>query len=117
MRMDAHHLSTARGCLSREFTLKAAEDFEAEYTKERFAELARFLFARMDPLLLSRPVAPDTDRAVQALNDAVRTLLGQARGFRQWGNEPALAGTWDALCTIARQWRHHPDFLAIWEWG
>jgi hypothetical protein len=93
-----------------------AEEFGAEYAEERFAELARFLFARTDPLLLSRPVAGDTDRAVQALNDVVRALLGQARAFREWGNEPALAGTWDALTMIARQWRHHPDFLEIWEW-
>lgn len=62
---------------------EVAENFEAEFTEERFAELARFLFARMDPLLLSRPVTPDTDRAVQALNDAVRALLGQARAFRE----------------------------------
>jgi hypothetical protein len=68
-----------------------------EYTEERFTELARFLFARTDPVMLSRPVAPDTDRAVQALNDTVRALLAQARAYREWGNEPALAGTWDAL--------------------
>lgn len=65
--------------------------------------------------MLSRPAAPDTDRAVQALNDTVRALLAQARAYREWGNEPALAGTWDALTTIARQWRHHPDFLTLWE--
>ncbi|WP_327187405.1 hypothetical protein [Streptomyces sp. NBC_01334] len=92
------------------------EEAADEYTEDRFAELARFLFARTDPLLLIRPEAPDTDRAVQALNDTVRVLLGQARAFREWGNEPALVGTWDALTTIARQWRHHPDFLTIGEW-
>ncbi|MEU6106550.1 hypothetical protein [Streptomyces flaveolus] len=80
------------------------------------AKLARFLFARTDPLLLNRPETPDTDRAVQALNDAVRALLGQARAHRAWGNEPALAGTWETLTTIAPQWQHHPDFLTDWEW-
>ncbi|MFC9817811.1 hypothetical protein ACFVJM_37840 [Streptomyces virginiae] len=33
---------------------EAAEEFGAEYAEERFAELARFLFARTDPLLLDR---------------------------------------------------------------
>ncbi|MGZ2359935.1 hypothetical protein LRE75_25100 [Streptomyces sp. 372A] len=53
---------------------------------------------------------------MQALNNVVRVLLGQARAFREWGNEPALAGTWDALITIAQQWQHHPGFLTDWEW-
>ena len=95
---------------------EAAKQSDEEYAEERFAELARFLFARIDPLLLNRPEDPDTDRAVQALNDAVRALLGQARAYREWGNEPALAGTWDTLTTIAQQWQHHPDFLTDWEW-
>ncbi|MER6850582.1 hypothetical protein AB0A81_39545 [Streptomyces flaveolus] len=95
---------------------EAAEQPDEEYAEERFAELTRFLFARIDPLLLNRPEAPDMDRAVQALNNAVRALLGQARAYREWGNEPALAGTWDTLTTIAQQWQHHPDFLTIWEW-
>ncbi|MFJ3728855.1 hypothetical protein ACIPYQ_40730 [Streptomyces sp. NPDC090045] len=59
-------------------------------------------------------MAAGTDRAVQALNDVVRAL-GQARAFREWDNEPALAGTWDSLCVIAQQWRHDPDFLEVWE--
>jgi hypothetical protein len=63
---------------------EAAEQPEKEYTEERFAQLARFLFARTDLLLLNRPDAPDTDRAVQALNNAVRALLGQARAYREW---------------------------------
>jgi hypothetical protein len=32
------------------------------------------------------------------------------------GNEAALAGMRDTLTTIAQQWRHHQDFLSIWEW-
>ncbi|MFC9817812.1 hypothetical protein ACFVJM_37845 [Streptomyces virginiae] len=52
---------------------------------------------------------------MQALNDVVRVLLGQARAFREWDNEPALAGTWDSMCVIARQWRQDPDFLDLWE--
>ncbi|MEU6214336.1 hypothetical protein ABZ891_31125 [Streptomyces sp. NPDC047023] len=92
-----------------------AEEFGSEFSEERFAELARFLFARTDPLLLERPVAGGAGRAVQALNDVVRVLLGQARAFREWDNEPALAGAWDALCVIAGQWRHDPDFLEVWE--
>ncbi|MGW1148588.1 hypothetical protein ACWD6I_26945 [Streptomyces sp. NPDC002454] len=67
------------------------------------------------PLLLARPVTADIDRALQSLNDTVRTLLGQARAFRQWNNEAALAGTWDALTTIASQWDNHPDFDPDWE--
>ncbi|MER6253541.1 hypothetical protein ABT224_19520 [Streptomyces sp. NPDC001584] len=94
----------------------AAEPFKAEYAEERFAELTQFLFARTDPLLLTRPHGSETDRALQALNDVVRALLGQARAFREWGNEPALAGTWDALTRIAAPWRQHPDFLPDWEW-
>ncbi|MFD6231607.1 hypothetical protein ACFWFZ_32825 [Streptomyces sp. NPDC060232] len=94
---------------------EVAQESGAEYAEERFAELARFLFARTDPLLLDRPVGAGADRAVQALNDVVRVLLGQARAFREWDNEPALAGAWDSLCVIAAQWRHDPDFLEAWE--
>ncbi|MFD5878464.1 hypothetical protein [Streptomyces yangpuensis] len=89
---------------------------ETEYAEEHFAELADFLFARTDPLLLTRPHGAEPDRALQALNDVVRALLGQARAFREWGNEPALAGAWDALTVIASQWKDHPDFLPDWEW-
>ncbi|MER7491105.1 hypothetical protein ABT033_00280 [Streptomyces pharetrae] len=87
-----------------------------EYAEERFAELARFLFARTDPLLLSRPVAHDTDRAVQALMTRYAHCWARRGPFGEWGNEPVLAGTWDVLTMIARQWRHHPDFLETWEW-
>jgi hypothetical protein len=76
---------------------EAAKQPDEEYAEERFAELAQFLFARTDPLLPNRPEDPETDRAVQALNNAVRALLGQARVHREWGNEPALASTWPAF--------------------
>lgn len=95
---------------------ETATDPAAEYSEQRFAELAKFLFARIDPLLLSRPVDTETDRAFQALNDVLRALLGQARAYREWDNEPALAGSWDTLTAIARQWNDHPDFLPVWEW-
>ncbi|MFC7014353.1 hypothetical protein ACFQMH_22030 [Streptomyces viridiviolaceus] len=90
----------------------AADD---EYTEEDFATLAAFLFARIDPLILAGQLSGEIDPTIQALNDVVRTLLGQARAFRQWDNEPALASTWDALTTIAQPWRHHPDFRPGWE--
>lgn len=58
---------------------------DEEYSEERFEELARFLFSRTDLLLLNRPENSDTDLAVQALNNAVRVLLGQVRAYREWG--------------------------------
>ncbi|MGA4960498.1 hypothetical protein [Streptomyces lavendulocolor] len=85
-----------------------------EYTEDDFTALADFLFARTDPLLLARPIDREVDQALQALNDTIRALLGQARAFRHWDNETALAGTWDALATMARQWDGHPDFDPDW---
>jgi hypothetical protein len=85
-----------------------------EYTEDDFALLADFLFARTDPLLLARPLGEDLDRALQALNDTIRSLLGQARAFRQWNNDVALACVWDALTVIARQWDQHPGFNPDW---
>ncbi|MEF3117628.1 hypothetical protein [Streptomyces chrestomyceticus] len=91
-----------------------AREPDDEYTEADFAVLASFLFARTDPLLLARPLGEEVDRALQALNDTVRVLFGQARAFRQWENEVALAGTWHALTAIARQWERHPDFDPDW---
>ncbi|MFI1700667.1 hypothetical protein ACH419_32505 [Streptomyces bobili] len=85
-----------------------------EHTGADFAALASFLFARTDPLLLARPIGEDVDRALQALNDTIRHLLGQARAHREWQNEVALACSWDALTGIARQWDRHPDFDPDW---
>ncbi|MFF4409769.1 hypothetical protein [Streptomyces sp. NPDC001404] len=91
---------------------RAAED---EHTAEDFAHLADFLYARTDPLLLARPLGGGLDPALQALNDVIRTLLGQALAFREWHNEPALAGTWDALLTLAQPWRDDPGFHPAWQ--
>ncbi|MGW2786633.1 hypothetical protein ACWC3X_36350 [Streptomyces populi] len=94
---------------------ESARTAEDDHSGGDFAALAAFLFARIDPLLLARPFGEEIDPALQALNDAVRTLLGQARAFREWNNEPAVAAAWDALTAIARPWRGHPDFHWSWE--
>jgi hypothetical protein len=85
-----------------------------EYTEEDFAALARFLFSRTDPLMLAWPIEDETDKAIQALNDVARVLLGQARAFRDWENHTGLVSVWDALVTIAAQWKDHADFDQAW---
>ena len=73
-----------------------------------------FIKARVTPLRDASYDAEDR-KALQALLDLATVTRGVAESQIRSGEDPVLPYFY--LCTAARQWHDHPDFLPEWKNG